>query len=115
MFGSIEPLGAVSRSRHMQDSLPHLTQQSQYQGSVPAMSWELKGSGQISCSLLHPGFCHRSKPSHRPQGGRLPGPPAPTLPGDGLKDIADGPGDLPPVSSPYPGRVLVGRQREKLD
>ncbi|XP_016832704.1 ELMO domain-containing protein 3 isoform X4 [Cricetulus griseus] len=43
-----------------------------------------------------------SKSSYRPEGGRLSCPPAPAVSGNGLKDFADGPGDLPPVSSPYP-------------
>lgn len=65
-------------------------------------------------SLSHPGFCHRSKSSYRPERGRLPCPPASAVSGNGLKDIADGPGDLPPVSSPHPGRILGGRQRRML-
>ncbi|XP_066123656.1 ELMO domain-containing protein 3 isoform X14 [Saccopteryx bilineata] len=43
-----------------------------------------------------------SKSSHRLERSRLPCPPASAVPGDGLKDLAHGPGDPPPISSPYP-------------
>ncbi|XP_013843337.1 ELMO domain-containing protein 3 isoform X3 [Sus scrofa] len=43
-----------------------------------------------------------SKSSHRPERSRLPCPPASPIPGDGLQDPADGPGDFPPVTSPHP-------------
>ena len=74
----------------------------------------LLSKGFIKLPQFSLGFCLRNKSSHRPQRSRLPCPPASPVPGDGLKDFANGPGDSPPVSSSYPGGALVRSQQRRL-
>lgn len=105
-FGPAEPITGVSGTGLCRASARAVSQ--------PCLGSSRDPGSLHPRSLSHPGFCHRSKSSYRPERGRLPCPPASAVSGNGLKDIADGPGDLPPVSSPHPGRILGGRQRRML-
>ncbi|KAL4694023.1 hypothetical protein H8959_013288 [Pygathrix nigripes] len=75
---------------------------------LPAAPWASKGR---ESAWPAPGKVkNRSESSHRPERRRLPCLPASTVPGDGLKDLADGTGDFPPVSPPHPDLEVLAKK-----